>query len=375
MPPQGQGQQGQSDGSLDLFWIMALVVIAIIGIWFFGKNYIITFIVLIKHAQLVVIQSCMIAWSKLLTTLGFPPVNFSTMNELLGFSKISTSEITFNMLVTYLTLVGKYYCYPVALLMIALGTWTLFSHAGAKYKNRYNMKRLWLNEQQLFPQTIAVSGKDLINQDLDEGPWAMAATPAKYAEKMGVIHKKKVGGVLKFVIEPKLTRQVFALQMGRRWDHLDKMPLYIKAIIATLLAKANDDDAGDELAEQISRSAQGNRLDFSGTQKLLIKYKDDAVLVDSVNAHAYILTVMATLFEKARYTGVIATSEFLWLKPVNRKLWYMLSSVGRQTSFIEVSGPFSHWIAEKKMGRKLLVPNINQAVTGLEEVINGILLD
>ena len=85
--------------------------------------------------------------------------------------------------------------------------------------------------------------------------------------------------------------------------------------------------------------------------------------------HAYVSTLLASLLEAAREGGVLATAEFIWLKPLNRKLWYLLNSVGRQTAVIEAAGPFSHWLAEKRVKRALKVPMIKTAVDALEESI------
>jgi intracellular multiplication protein IcmP len=44
----------------------------------------------------------------------------------------------------------------------------------------------------------------------------------------------------------------------------------------------------------------------------------------------------------------------------------MLNTVGRQTPFVEVAGPFAHWVAEKQIGRRLLVPMVEEATNALE---------
>ena len=64
--------------------------------------------------------------------------------------------------------------------------------------------------------------------------------------------------------------------------------------------------------------------------------------------------------------------EFLWLKPMDRRLWYMLNCVGRQTPYSEAGGPFAHWRAEKVMGRRCLVPMIDEAIKGLEIAIRQV---
>jgi intracellular multiplication protein IcmP len=61
------------------------------------------------------------------------------------------------------------------------------------------------------------------------------------------------------------------------------------------------------------------------------------------------------------------------LKPYDRRLWYTLNTVGRQTPFPEVAGIFAHWVAERDMGRKLMVPMVEEATTALEVALTEII--
>jgi len=81
---------------------------------------------------------------------------------------------------------------------------------------------------------------------------------------------------------------------------------------------------------------------------------------------------MASMLEEARADGVVASSDFLWLKPMDRKLWYTLNCVGRQTPFAEVAGIFAHWLAEKEVNRKLFVPTVEKATNALELALKDV---
>ena len=151
---------------------------------------------------------------------------------------------------------------------------------------------------------------------------------------------------------------------------MDTLPIYIKALIIIFVARAQRDRAvASKLLKQIAASAASGKLDFSGVEETLRKYKHSKVVKWLEGRHAYVYSLMATMLEIARVDGVLATAEFLWLKPVDRRLWYVLNSVGRQTSVVEVSGPFSHWLAEKKMGRALKTPMVKSAVDALENTM------
>jgi len=126
------------------------------------------------------------------------------------------------------------------------------------------------------------------------------------------------------------------------------------------------------LLKQIGSSATSDKLDFSGVKELVAKHKNSKYAQFAEQKHAYLLTVMATLLELARTDGVLATAEFLWLKPIDRPLWYMLNSVGRQTAFPEIAGVFAHWVAEKRLDRPLKVPMVEEAVKALEMAMKEI---
>jgi intracellular multiplication protein IcmP len=145
-------------------------------------------------------------------------------------------------------------------------------------------------------------------------------------------------------------------------------------LFAAFAAKiGGDDKASKAFLQQMSKSALYGKVNYSGTHQLLRKHVKHKVVGKAVSPHAYVMTAMASLLEASRATGVLASAEFLWLKRVDRNLWYMLSSVGRQTPFPEVGGVFAHWIVEKKLRRPLKVPMVNEAVVALDLAIKDIL--
>ncbi|KTC86360.1 IcmP protein [Legionella brunensis] len=141
------------------------------------------------------------------------------------------------------------------------------------------------------------------------------------------------------------------------------------------MARMNRDrGAASGILESIDKSYSGGKIDFSAAKAVLRKYQGAENVQEILAKHAYLLTVMASLLEAAREDGVVPSSEFLWLKPIDRRLWYMLNCVGRQTPFAEVAGPFAHWRAEKVMGRRSLVPMIDEAIKALEIAVKEVKL-
>src|SRR5262249_22032318 len=141
--------------------------------------------------------------------------------------------------------------------------------------------------------------------------------------------------------------RIMTLQLGSMWTDLAKLPIHIQALFAIFAARTNRDRAAaDQLLLQISKSSENGHLDFTGTQELLAKNANNKLVRRVVGRHAYVYTVMASLLELSRIDGVLASAEFLWLKPLDRKLWYVLNTVGRQTAVPEIAGAYAHWLAE-----------------------------
>lgn len=169
---------------------------------------------------------------------------------------------------------------------------------------------------------------------------------------------------------------VFTLQLGPLWQGVDKLNAQTKALFVVFAARANGDRArANQLLEQLARGydSKKNTTNFEGFDKLAHEYVDSKVAKRVLGCRAYVTTVMMAMLQAARYDGVFPASDFLWLKPVDRKLWFLLNTVGRQVPFVEVAGPFAQAAIEDRLGRKVFVPMIDAAVDGLEEAMSEII--
>tara|TARA_B100000700_G_C15063722_1_gene868063 strand:+ start:12814 stop:14232 length:1419 start_codon:yes stop_codon:yes gene_type:complete len=82
-----------------------------------------------------------------------------------------------------------------------------------------------------------------------------------------------------------------------------------------------------------------------------------------LNMHFYKRTAFIELINVARKnSGVFASCEVLWVKKYNRDFWYILSQTGRTSAFPEVSGTWSHYLAEQKIGHKKAAPLVKNAI-------------
>jgi len=366
MPAAPAGGGNQSDNSAGILWGVA-AVFATVGItWFAFKSQIINFYLNIKLYELDFIAFLS----------NYLPINTSTFDrirEVISYAKANPAKVGYNDLLMIGASVGDSFRIPFLLIMLALAVLVYFSNTTRVYKRIYSMKELAKLEKGNWPQITPVVGLDLIKTDIDVGPWAMAMTPMQFCKRNKLLQEVRVQrgeGTHRERIDVVLKRgeanKIFALQLGPAWHGTNKLPIHIKALFAVFAARVNaDSKAAADLLAKMSATA-GKTYDEAVIDALLKKHENTKLVQQVINSHAYVLTVMAAMLQAARDDGVQASADFLWLKPIDRRFWYTLNTVGRQTPFIEVAGIFAHWIAEKEAGRKLLVPMVEEATNALE---------
>lgn len=365
----GGGQQPQGDNSYGPLWITVGLFALFWAIWHFAQAYIVAFVL---NFKLLEINFVNLFTSQLVPLEGairaIPPSDYTGVN--------------FQTLMNISEKVGEYLRYPIAVILGVLAAIIYFHSPVLRFKKTYNMQRLVDEEGREWPQITPVAKLDLIKTPVNEGPWAMALTPMEFAKKYRLLVEERVLPgenelLSKMSTSVSLLRgeahKAFVLQLGPYWAGEEALPIHAKAIYAILVARIDGNRAGSmKLIFQISASASGGKLDFSGIDDMIKKHKNNKHVVKVTKRHAFVYTVMASLLDLARHEGVLAVSDFLWLKPVDRALWFMLNGVGRKTPVAEVAGPFAHWIAEQNFGQRINVPMVDEAVLGLEAAIKEV---
>lgn len=349
-------------------WIMVLLVLTAIVIWKFGHQYIVSFFFNINILQAKLVQFF----------LGQDTLS----NEVYLMQTLDPVKVEWNQLIDLSRRVGNYIRYPVVAILVTLAVMLYTSNITLKFRKTYNMNTLRNQEQFNWPSIMPVVKENLVEVDINKGPWAMALSPMEFARKYKLLKKEDIlidtpvpGQEMTAGIHKGDAKRVFTLQLGPYWDGFDRCPPHVKALAAVFLARMNRDrDSAIKILEGIDKSFAQGKPDYSQANSVLRKYQKSELAQEVTSRHAYLLTVMASLLHAARSDGVVPTADFLWLKTVDRRMWYMLNSMGRQTPFAEVAGPFAHLKAEKAMGRRSLVPMINEAIKALEIAIKEVKL-
>jgi len=358
MAPSSGGQSSQQgDNSLAPFWVICGLFALGWGLWYFAHEQIASVLLYIRLAEAELIG--------LFTNNG---IELSA-----NIQSLSPADVDFKTLKDISINVGEYLRYPVIILIILFAVVIYLSKATARYKKTYSMQRLVEEESTVWPQITPIMRLNLVNADIDVGPWAMAMTPMQFAKKYHLLQEERILTTdavttlqrAKTVVTLRRDEayQAFSLQIGRYWAGVEHLNSHTKALFAVCAARAgHDQDGARKLLMHIAASTAKGKLDFSGTQELLTKHQNNKTVIKITQSRAFVLTVMASMLALAREGGVLASADFLWLKPIDRPLWFILNSIGRQTPFVEAAGPFAHWLAERKMERRLSVPMVEEAV-------------
>ncbi|WP_062731109.1 type IVB secretion system coupling complex protein DotM/IcmP [Legionella pneumophila] len=363
-----QQQQSGSDNSMAPVWIIILLFITAYFVWALAHQYIVSFVFTIN------------IWQARLVNLFLN--NQLLANQIYLMQTLDPNTVNWDQMVTVMRAVGDYMRYPVICILVVLAFVLYNSNVTLKYRKTYDMKSLRAQEQFNWPAIMPIVKEDLVSQDVNKGPWAMALTPMEFARKYNLLRKDDAlldnpvpGEEMTAGIRRGDAKRVFTMQLGPYWDGFERCSPQAYALSAVFIARMNRDrDAANNILKVLDKTFVDGKPDFSVARPVMKKYQNSELVQEVVAKHAYVLTVIASLLEAAREDGVVPSSEFLWLKPVDRRLWYMLNCVGRQTPYSEVAGPFAHWKAEKEMRRRSLVPMIDEAIRALEIAVKEVRL-
>ncbi|WP_131781031.1 type IVB secretion system coupling complex protein DotM/IcmP [Legionella gresilensis] len=366
--PQQSGGGGGGDNSMAPVWITLLVFVVLYAIWYAAHQYIVAFVFHINLLE-----------AKFVNLFIDNP---KLANDVYLMQTLNPSSVKWEQFADLTASVGDYIRYPIVAILALLAVYLYTSNVTLKFRKAHDMKTLRAQEQFNWPAIMPIVKEDIVSEDVNKGRWAMGLTPMEFARKYNLLKKDDAlldnpvpGMEFTAGVRRGDAKRVFTLQLGPYWESFERCSPQAYTLAAVFMARINRDrGAASMILEHIDKTFAQGKPDFAVARPILKKYENTEIVQEIVSQHAYMLTVMASLLENARKDGVVPSAEFLWLKPLDRRLWYMLNSVGRQTPFAEVAGPFAHWIAEKALGRRSLVPMIDEAIKALEIAIKEVKL-
>ncbi|WP_291447695.1 hypothetical protein [Desulfovibrio sp.] len=299
---------------------------------------------------------------------------------------------------------GSWIRWPFVLLLVLFGIASIFMGRISGLVRRFNMESLLRNNAESFPclRPVVGRGKYLLSpESYDSGPWRIARTPVQFALEHGLLvndagepftpeqalknglpsTERPAWGHARLDEEKALA--ALTEQLGKAFEGYEGLSPCRRALSVAFLAYAEGDKKGCvSLLDAVSlfyteeNGQAGCPLleDGDFAQKLKKHWeRHTSVLQDKcLTVHAaYELPWFMALLYRARRKGVLASSQFLWLRPLDRSLWYALNQCGGRAAWTEGFAPWAHYMAEEKAGKALPEPHVAPAVASLKEALSA----
>jgi intracellular multiplication protein IcmP len=379
------GSQQTNPDNMGFLYVSMILTAAVILLWFFGRAFVVQPVIWLR------IQECHVAsffcsvLDPVTSIFGWHIKHYATeinsyITQLSYYSvQANADKIKLSEFSALNFKVGGIVRYPVIASLLIMCAMVYSLSKSSRYKQTHSMKTLKNLEASNWPQITPVLGVDLVKANLNEGPWAMAQSPLAFCHHHKLIFAQEKEGYRVWGLHRDPAMRVLSMQVGRQLIRIEQLPIHAKGLLVIFAARATRKrEISDHFIEQFAASSKPSakyKINTAGVEEAFNKLKNERCIQWTMQRHAYEYTFMATMLEIARSDGVLASSEFLWLKPLDRGLWYMMNAVGRQTALVEIAGGVGHWLAEKKIGRRLKTPMIKEAVNALENAVENILCE
>jgi len=320
---------------------------------------------------------------------------------------LDPASLTWERMSAILSYTGRWVRWPFALFLVLLGFMAVNLGRVGNFTRRLNMESLLRHNAESFACLLPVvgRGKDLLDpKSYDAGPWRIARSPLQFAVENELLTDDEGKALApdqflrdglghadapafgKARLDEQKTLTILLAQLGPAFWGVSFLTPHRKALAAAFLAYADGEkEAGVNILDLLSRSyvEQDGKpgcpvlpvLEDAGFQKRVDAAfkRHESILADSlIERHtAFELPWFMALLTRARKKGVLASSQFLWLRPLDRTLWYALHQCGGRAAWAEGFAAWAHYTAEEKTGKALADPHVAPAVASLREALNA----
>jgi intracellular multiplication protein IcmP len=279
-------------------------------------------------------------------------------------------------------LTGSYFRWVIGPVLIGLAFWVYASNPRLKRMRMFDVHSLALAEAVNWPRGSIANRVDVSKLPLDKGPWALALTELEFVQKYKLLGPK--GDLNKA-----RTAQILAHQLGSVFVGWQRMPPHRRALFAIFTPRIaaasfavktrSDRDKvkamlaqSAKLLDQFGASANPSSgyVDYRNADAVAAMYAKHPAIQRICTRHGYETTLLVSLYDAAKELEPLPPADFLWLKRVDRGLWYPLNNLGMNHCYhVEAMGVMSHWEIEKALQRRIEMPMVEACVDGLEDAL------
>lgn len=313
---------------------------------------------------------------------------------------------------------GRWIAAPVFILGLLMAITVYLKSRAVKYRRVMTYADLKRRNAVIWPRTRPVANIDLVSKtpgektrqlgrrlnyvsgheaaDPQGRAWGGALSPIRFCVAHDLL-KDRHGNLCRDPepagdnqLDEARACEVFAAQPGAAWGDISadgaapydpqRLPPMIRALCIALWARIRLDKTGaDALLDRMGgtfkqgQNGEPHRMTLNGLDtQLLAKHKGHPGIMAIMKRHYHVNNVMAALLTEARQqAGILGGSDFIWLKTVDRTLFYVLNQVGRRVAWAEAAGARSHADAEALTGQAIMAPQVDTAVAALKAELQG----
>lgn len=264
--------------------------------------------------------------------------------------------------------------YPIAFILALGGIWCIFRGPRTQYRQKLGLDGLIQRQSFNFPAISPFVDFNPSTQPIRPPGAPVPAELPQFAEALGpeewLAYTKNP--LKDGVIDEDIAADAFAAQLKGRWKGAGKLKPYQQVLLAAFCLKAarkrNESDAMLGRLAKCWSFKKGLQL---GKDKKLVKDARNVLKNKDIsggtlakcNQHAFVTTALLRALMNARDEGgVLAPSQFVWLRGYDRTLWYPLNNLGRQSLHPEALGAMAHFKSERRTERPIPMPKVQDAV-------------
>ena len=175
-------------------------------------------------------------------------------------------------------------------------------------------------------------------------------------------------------------RRAMEVQLGPPWKELSNALPHVQALLALMYVNRYKGDAESRnVAENLTKafvsssSRKRDKAFLEVVRPILADSKFSARMTKWTSRHAWTNTAVISVYGRCGpfqdwgggNAGVLPTASFLWLKEIDRRLWYALNNVGRRAFHVEGAGAICHFFHERLADQPIETPIFDEAIMGI----------
>lgn len=261
--------------------------------------------------------------------------------------------------------IGAFYV-VVPISLSAWIAWKAMRHPVVLATRVHTIQSLLEVQSKSFSAVAPILLRDLSEDSSPE--WASSLHPEEWVAEHGLIVNER--------LEIDRARELLIGQLGKPVKSLSKLKPHEKALFAIFGLRVffKDTKASQALIDALNYSAINlkSKPNFALAREAFARCAGAKPAQKWLLKHSYPRTLLMALLIESRQTGVLPSSNFIWLKPLDRALWYPLNTAGRKVPFMEAAGVFNQMQAEEVAWDHnciLTVPHVEDAIKGVQQYL------